>query len=238
MLRTSCVPAVAPGDAAIEPRRGALRGRGDDLVVGPCPPIVGERLADATLRRARPADAPAVAAFLAALSPRSRRLRFHGACSGTSPTLLRLLCEVDGLRHQAWFAWARVGGIETVVGEARFARDRHGDAAELALVVADAWQGGGLARALMQRLLQAAAAAGVGELYGDVMDGNARMQTFLARHGFQPGPHGPEDVIRMRRRLCLAAAPARALSRAHGWLRAATTQFAAIPPTATLSLHP
>lgn len=162
----------------------------------------------AAVRRACARDISAVSAFLQGLSDRSRRLRFHGACSGTSPSLLRLLCDVDGQRHQAWFAWAGQGTAEAVVGEARFVRDGQGDAAELAIAVADAHQGSGLAQSLMQRVLEAAANAGVRELYGNVMDGNERMQAFMRAFGFEARRLSHEGVIRMRRQLAPAALPA------------------------------
>lgn len=162
----------------------------------------------ATVRRACSADMSAVSAFFQGLSLRNRRLRFHGASSGTSPSLLKLLCDVDGQRHQAWFAWAKQGAAETVVGEARFVRDSQGDAAELAIAVADDQQGSGLAQSLMQRLLESAASAGVRELYGHVMDGNDRMEAFMRRFGFEAGRLSREGVIRMRRRLAPVVLPA------------------------------
>jgi GNAT superfamily N-acetyltransferase len=154
------------------------------------------------LRPARASDGDAVGAFLDGLSFRSRYLRFHGACSAASPALRKLLCDVDGSFHQAWLAWVGEGDAAQVVGEARFVMSpQQGDEAELAIVVADAYQGSGLAQALMQQLLGAAASAGVAELYGDVMDSNARMQAFMRRHRFDTVRRGRGDVIRMSRDL-------------------------------------
>ena len=69
------------------------------------------------LRPARASDGDAVGAFLDGLSAHSRYLRFHGACSGASPSLRRLLCDVDGSFHQAWLAWVGEGDAASVVGE-------------------------------------------------------------------------------------------------------------------------
>lgn len=158
-----------------------------------------------TLRTARAADATAIGAFLHGMSERNRRFRFHGAVSGASPALQKLLCDVDGAHHQAWLAWVGEGDDAEVVGEARFVMPEHGGKAELAIAVADAWQGSGLADALMKQLLGAAASAGVPELYGDVMDGNVRMLSFMRRHAFRSERRSCSDVIRLRRNPRLVA---------------------------------
>jgi ribosomal protein S18 acetylase RimI-like enzyme len=160
------------------------------------------------LRRAQACDGPAVGAFLGRLSDRSRYFRFHGTCSGQSPALRKLLCDVDGSLHQAWLAWTGTGPTAAVVGEARFVTSPEERVAELAIVVADEYQGSGLAQALMRELLGAAQAAGVAELYGEVMDSNARMQAFLRRHRFDVVRRQPGEVIRMSRHLTLAASSA------------------------------
>lgn len=155
----------------------------------------------ARLRPARADDAAAVGSFLQGLSAASRRQRFHGPCNPRSASLALGLCRVDGVRHQAWLAWADDGDAAVVVGEARFVRGSgtDADAAELAIAVADDWQGSGLADTLMTRLLQAAAAAGVERLYGDVLDTNVRMQAFMHRHGFESDPFACGEVLRLSR---------------------------------------
>ena len=150
------------------------------------------------LRLANAADATAVGAFLTGLSSLSRRFRFHGACSSASPGLLNLLSNVDGLRHQAWLAWVGEADNARVIGEARFVMPSQGCDAELAIAVADEWQGSGLADTMLDTLLRAAASAGVHDLYGDVMESNARMLAFLRRHSFTTIGVA-RSVIRMRR---------------------------------------
>lgn len=149
------------------------------------------------LRPARASDAPAVEAFVRGLSERSKRFRFHGAVSGDSPALQKLLCDVDGVRHQAWLAWAGERGEATVVGEARFVMLSTDGVAELAIAVADHWQGSGLAQVMLRQLLGAAAEAGVSRLYGDVMDSNGRMQAFMRRNCFEKQRLAASELIRM-----------------------------------------
>jgi acetyltransferase len=157
------------------------------------------------LRRACAADAAAFSRFLQGLSTTSRRLRFHGPCNPHSQALALRMCSVDGVRHQAWLAWSGQGDTAEVVGEARFviSNDDKGGAhdAELAIAVADAWQGRGVADALMSQVLSAARAAGVHRLHGDVVDDNTRMQAFMRRRGFGFDHGAADGVLSMSRTL-------------------------------------
>jgi GNAT superfamily N-acetyltransferase len=156
-----------------------------------------------TLRRVRTEDAAAVSCFLRGLSDTSRRLRFHGGCNPQSQAMAQRLCQVDGMLHQAWLAWVGSGDDAAVVGEARFVVASDGragmDAAELAIAVADGWQGRGLADMLMQQLLAAAAQSGVRTLWGDMLPGNTRMRVFMRRHGFDADLLTEGGVVRMHR---------------------------------------
>lgn len=134
-----------------------------------------------TLRPVVAADADAMQAFVVALGGATRRFRFHGTVNGCAPGLLRQLTDVDGRRHVAFVACAG----EAIVGEARFFASADGRDAEFAIAVADAFQGKGVAGALMDLLVDAARAAGIARLYGDVLDDNQRMAAFMRRRGFE-----------------------------------------------------
>jgi acetyltransferase len=73
--------------------------------------------------------------------------------------------------------------------------------AEFALVVADAWQGQGLGRRLLERLLERAAEAGVRKLNGFVLADNAPMRALAARFGFDCTPDRDPELVRVERRL-------------------------------------
>jgi GNAT superfamily N-acetyltransferase len=124
--------------------------------------------------------AGALERFFLALSPRSRELRFLSPAMGTTPQQLRPLLDVDGMRHVAHLAL--VDGA--VVGEARFVRLGAGRAtAELAIAVADDWQGRGVGRRLLDSLVSAAARRGVRRLTFDALAENRRALGFFARRG-------------------------------------------------------
>lgn len=156
----------------------------------------------ATLRPVRPDDAARMQVFVtAALSATSRRLRFHGAVNGCSDAALRRLTCADGGDRVAFVATVFEHGSERIVGEARYAvAAADAASAEFAIAVADAWQGCGLADALIDALAGAAREAGLRWLLGDVLAGNARMLAFMHRCGFVASACGSDDgMVRMER---------------------------------------
>lgn len=155
------------------------------------------------LRPVQAGDAGAFQRFVMRLSPPSRRLRFHGAINSCSPAMLHALTQPDPATHRAWVALQPVDGEEAIVGEARFvAAGGEGDA-EIAIAVADEQRGRGVADRLLRAVLEAAEQAELQTLFGDVLEGNARMAGLLRRHGFevQRGARPEPGVVRWRRRL-------------------------------------
>jgi GNAT superfamily N-acetyltransferase len=130
------------------------------------------------IRRVRGSDAAAMQRFVEAMSSGNRRWRFHGAVNAC-PKLAAALVQGEAV-------WAAFHG-SVLIGEARFVRDRADRRqAELAMAVADSWQGRGVAAALLATLLDEARRAGVRVLLADVVCDNARMQRFLQWHAFTP----------------------------------------------------
>jgi acetyltransferase len=140
----------------------------------------------AVIRRVHLPDSQAMHDFVLRLSSASRRSRFHGAVNDISPSLLRRLVSADGKRNAAWVAcvWGEHG--EEIVGEAVWyvAGADHNEA-EFAISVRDDWQGRGVADELMHMLVTAARESGLRQLYGDVLQSNARMLAFMRRHGME-----------------------------------------------------
>ena len=182
---------VSPGFAPAQ-RRVAAWASGDVSITCKTPSIVDGQVPDViagkgrpTLRRVNASDTGAMQRFVMGLSGAARRMRFHGAVNACTPGLLRQLTQADGSRHVAFVACVRGDDGEQIVGEARyFVAGTSFASAEFAIAVTDGLQGRGLADGLLSALLEAAGAAGVGKLYGDVLAGNARMAGFMQRHGF------------------------------------------------------
>jgi acetyltransferase len=114
--------------------------------------------------------------------------------------MLKALTCVDQRAHVAFVLTVAEPGRERIVGEARYAVTGDRETAEFGIVVADAFQGLGLAQRLMTALLDAARAGGLRWLVGEVLADNTRMLAFTRRCGFVATTRGVEPgVVRIER---------------------------------------
>jgi acetyltransferase len=172
-----------------------------------------------TIRPIRPDDTELERAFVHGLSDEARYFRFHDSLRDLTPRMLSQFTEID---YHDQLAFIAVTDQESAqpraanndqptmlrqvandkptmlrqVGVARYVVDQSGEACEFAIVVTDAWQGRGLATALMHALMDAARARGVRRMYGDVLAANHKMLGLTEGLGFRSRPH-PQDP-RMR----------------------------------------
>jgi RimJ/RimL family protein N-acetyltransferase len=134
------------------------------------------------IRPVRGADAPLLADGFARLSERSRRLRFLGRKTTLTEADLRYLTTVDHHDHEALGAIDRVRGGG--VGIARYVRDRENPAAaEIAITIADDWQGRGLGTELLARLSDRAREEGIRRFTAVVAADNAAVAGLLRSSG-------------------------------------------------------
>lgn len=159
------------------------------------------RLADARCARIRPidcGDGPRVQAFVAGLSPRTSRRRFLRPVKGLTPRMLAGVVDVD---YTGSLSLVAESGGE-IIGLAQYAALPGERAADVALVVADEWQGIGLGRQLFGALVLLAASQGFERLDGDAFDDNAPILALTQRFGFHARPHPEErDLVRLEREL-------------------------------------
>jgi GNAT superfamily N-acetyltransferase len=132
-------------------------------------------------RVVQPSDKPLLADGLARMSDQSRFRRFFGQKSQLTQPELRYLTELDGQTH---FAIGAVrlseSGEEQGVGVARFVRlSDEPTAAEPAIAVVDEFQGKGIGRRLLVRLVKAARERGVDRFRCCVLVDNAPMRAIL-----------------------------------------------------------
>src|SRR4051794_2330251 len=123
------------------------------------------------VRPLEPGDRDSVAAAFAQLSAETRYQRFLGPKPSLSPSELDRMTQLDHLTRDALGAFDP--GTGRLIGVARYAvnaDDR--TTADVAIVVADDWQGRGLGTALMRALVRRAAASGVARLGGMVLADN------------------------------------------------------------------
>jgi acetyltransferase len=93
--------------------------------------------------------------------------------------------QVDGECEVTLVATTLRDGRESQIGVARFVREACGATAEIAVVVADAWQGRGLGRRLLDALIAAARRRGVRRLVGITLSDNVAMIAPAHALGFE-----------------------------------------------------
>ena len=131
-----------------------------------------------------------------AFNDRELYRRFHFGLRNLPEQLLREMTEIDQWQHVALVARPETAD-RTIVADARYVRSADTDEAEFAVMVADAWQGAGLGRELLQRLGRHARASGVRLLYGDVLWGNEPMLGLVRGLGGTLARH-PTDATLVR----------------------------------------
>jgi acetyltransferase len=152
-------------------------------------PIVGQSV---TLRTLRREDVDIEFAFLTGLSPESRHNRLLGGMIKITREYVERLTTIDYARDMAIAAALMLDGREILIGVARYVLEKDGRACEFALVIADAWQGRGIGRRMMEKLIRVARDRRLESIYGDVLSTNHPMLEFCRRLGFTLG-RNPDD---------------------------------------------
>jgi len=134
----------------------------------------------ASIRPTTAEDAPALAEFFARLSPVSRYQRFFSAAEPPARLIARLSDSSDPSKTLTLVA-ERASGIIATASYIALGRD----AAEAAFAVADAFQGRGLATALLGRLAAAAARRGFRRFEAMTLSDNAHMLEVFRDSGFE-----------------------------------------------------
>ncbi len=168
-------------------------------------PVIG---AAVTLRPLRPEDTDIETAFVQGLSAETRASRLLGGAIKVTPEYIARLTQVDYVRDMALAATVMLEGHETLIGVARYALEAAAGRCEFALVVADAWQGRGIGRRMLQKLIAVAAARGIGCIYGDTLATNRALLGLAQALGFTLARH-PEEPHLTRVTLDLGAATPR-----------------------------
>jgi len=158
------------------------------------------------VRPIRPEDAGLELRFFNGLSDRSRRQRFMQHLRELPPLMLERFTHPDYDRELALVALHPAGG--EFIAVARYAPNADGVTAEFALVVADAWQGKGVGRHLLERLCAAASDAGYAELTGYILCANHEMRDLAEHLGFVQESRSGDEVT-VKRSLRRAASAAR-----------------------------
>jgi acetyltransferase len=191
---------IADARVVIDLERREPPARYGHMAIHPYPSeLEGEiRLRDGRVVRVRPIrpeDAERELRFFNSLSDQSRYQRFMQYLKELSPRMLARFTQLDYDRELALVAlWQ---GEFIAVG--RYSPNADGKTAEFALTVGDAWQGKGLGHALLERLCDAARAAGYEALVGHILEANREMLELASHLGFVEHSRDGAAVTVLRR---------------------------------------
>ena len=158
-----------------------------------------------TVRFVEPRDAEALQAYFRSLTTRSRYNRFLGAISELPPAELDRFIHIGEADRFSVVATIKVDGIDTIVGEARYAFDTDTDNFEFGLSIDDRWQGHGIGKALLGNLECRAAAFGAKRVFGDTLRSNDAMIGLARKSGFAfTNSPGDWKLVRFEKHLDVA----------------------------------
>lgn len=145
----------------------------------------------AVIRPIRPDDADDLQDTFQRLSIQSIYLRFLSFKKELTDEEAKQLATVDYESRMAFVAICQEDSHESVVGVARYATldPEHPETAEAAVVVADKYQGLGLGKQLLLRLVIFARAKGIQCMRGNLQVGNDRMLLLVKRSGLPNQTH-------------------------------------------------
>jgi GNAT superfamily N-acetyltransferase len=158
-----------------------------------------------TVRFIEPRDGEALQDYFRSLSVRSRYNRFLGAISELPKTELDHFTHTGEDGRFSVVALMKVDGIESIVGEARYAFNPDSGSFELGLSIDDRYQGQGIGSALLSNLECRAVAFGAEHIFGDTLRSNDAMigAARKAGYGLVPTP-GDWKLVRFEKHVDVA----------------------------------
>jgi len=140
---------------------------------------------DIVIRPIRPEDAELEQQFVRDLSSESKYFRFMSTIHELSLDMLVRFTQIDYHEEMALIAVKPDNNGEEELGVARYATNIDKISCEFALVVSDRWQGRGVARLLMQNLIDVARSKGLEKMEGQVLSNNSKMLTLMKALNFK-----------------------------------------------------
>jgi acetyltransferase len=160
--------------------------------------LAGTRL---LLRPIRPEDGERLKLFYRRAAPADMRLRFFMSRRELPSSELARYSQIDYDREMTFVALepADAQGRQEMAGEVRAVCDPDNRQAEFAIQIASEWQGRGLGRIMLAKLLQYLREHGTAEVLGEFLPENASMAQLANSLGFAvlPGPAGESTALRL-----------------------------------------
>ena len=152
-----------------------------------------------SVRPLRRSDLDIESAFVQGLSRETRYNRLLGGAINISRSYIKQLITIDYSRDMALAAVVMMESTEVLIGVARYVKDTGRahvpERCEFAIVIADAWQGRGIGRLLMGKLIDVARGRGIGEMFGEILATNQGMLMLVKSLGFRLGRHPDDGTI-------------------------------------------
>jgi GNAT superfamily N-acetyltransferase len=158
-----------------------------------------------TVRFVEPGDAEKLQSYFRSLTVRSRYNRFLGAMSELPHGELDRFTHAGEDDRFSVIATLAIDGVETVIGEARYAFHADTDSFEFGLSVEDRWQHQGIGSTLLENLQCRAAAFGAVRMFGDTLRTNEVMIALARKTGFEL-TRNPDDwkLVRFQKQIDIA----------------------------------
>lgn len=175
------------------------------LAIRPYPQDLSETLRlggkDLLLRPIRPEDGERLKLFYQKAAPADMRLRFFMSRRALPASELARYSQIDYDREMTFVALAPADaqGQQEMVGEVRAVCDPDNHTAEFAIQLASEWQGRGLGRTMLARLVRYLRDHGTAEVVGECLPENDSMATLAASLGFTvtAGAPGGSTALRL-----------------------------------------
>ena len=156
---------------------------------------------EVTIRPIRPEDEPAMVQFHGTLSERSVYYRYFHLINLEQRTAHERLirnCFIDYDREMALVAERRKTstGETEILGVGRMSKVFGTNEAEIAVIVSDAWQGRGLGKELVARLVSVGADEKLDRLIADILPENTEIQRVCEKLGFTLKHSLDDELVR------------------------------------------
>ncbi|OOG55411.1 bifunctional acetate--CoA ligase family protein/GNAT family N-acetyltransferase [Polaromonas sp. C04] len=186
--------------------RPVAPGEGSRLAIRPYPSALEEHIEvaghDLLVRPIRPEDGWRLMDFYAKTSPADMRLRFFMARREVPHSELARYSQIDYDREMTFVALATMdSGDRIMAGEVRAVCDPDNVRAEFAIQVASHWQGKGLGRQLLDKLIRYLRERGTAEVVGQCLAENLGMAALARQCGFEVSIEPSRDTMALHLRL-------------------------------------
>ncbi|MHA1145231.1 MAG: GNAT family N-acetyltransferase [Candidatus Helarchaeota archaeon] len=137
------------------------------------------------LRPIKPEDRELWLEFYLSLSKMAKYYRFFSSRPDPDEKMIKQYTQIDYVNNFALIALVKENEKERMVGVVRYVLDPKSGNAELAIVIADDWQGRGLGTKMLIEMLGIMIKRKVHKVVGDVFLENDKMMQLMRESGFK-----------------------------------------------------